>query len=186
MNTFKKPFNSILACEFNNIIGHGTKIPWHLTDDFKLFKFKTDDCDVVMGRITAQTFKKPLPNRNNIVITKNTNLLLPEGFTVVHSLESALCIAEKSPRKMVWNIGGGTIYELAQREFPPKEIHITRIQANYRSENEIKFYGFPANDYFLDHSRTVDFKRRDAMADGQSVDKGNTDDAIVEIYVRKY
>lgn len=111
----------ITAVSENNVIGNEGKIPWHLPDDLKHFKELTEGHSVIMGRKTFESIGKPLPNRRNIVITRQHVSF--DGCEVVHSLEEALkvCVDESE----VWVIGGGEIY----REALPRadRIELTRV-----------------------------------------------------------
>lgn len=60
----------------NRVIGDAGKIPWHLPEDFRWFKRATLGKTVVMGRKTYESLGKPLPNRLNVVLTRNPKLLL--------------------------------------------------------------------------------------------------------------
>ena len=83
----------IVATSENNVIGHLNKIPWHMPRDLKHFASITKGHTVIMGRNTYQSIierlGKPLPERVNIVVTRNNNFKAP-GFNIVHSLEEAL------------------------------------------------------------------------------------------------
>jgi dihydrofolate reductase len=98
----------IAAMGQNRVIGRDGNLPWHLPDDFKFFKRKTQGCPVIMGRKTFDSMGKPLPGRRNIVITRNPDLKIP-GAEVVHSLENALQLVEPSEGE-TFIIGGSEIY----------------------------------------------------------------------------
>src|SRR6266850_6075543 len=66
-----KPFKAIAAMSLNRVIGAGTKIPWHLPEDFKWFKKMTTGQVIVMGRKTFESIGKPLPNRTTIVLSRS-------------------------------------------------------------------------------------------------------------------
>lgn len=68
-------FKAIVAMAENRTIGLQGKIPWHLPEDFKWFKKNTVGKAVLMGRKTFESFEKPLPNRTNVVLTRNPKLL---------------------------------------------------------------------------------------------------------------
>jgi dihydrofolate reductase len=74
-----RPFKAIAAMSLNRIIGDAGKIPWHLPEDFKWFKRTTLGKTVVMGRKTFESLGRPLPNRLNVVLTRNPQLLLEAG-----------------------------------------------------------------------------------------------------------
>ena len=91
----------------NRVIGKGNRMPWHISDDLKRFKAVTLGHPVVMGRKTFQSIGKPLPGRDNIVITRSHALAAP-GCRVVHSLAEALTAAQGAAEVFV--IGGAEIY----------------------------------------------------------------------------
>src|SRR3989338_4888563 len=97
----------IAAVGKNNIIGIDNKLPWKLSADLKRFKTITSGKPVVMGRKTFESIGKPLPNRTNIIITRDKNYKA-DGCVVVHSAEEALKAAEDANEIMV--IGGSQIY----------------------------------------------------------------------------
>lgn len=129
-----KVFVSIIAAvSENGVIGNKGRLPWHLPDDMKHFRILTEGHPVIMGRKTYASIPehhRPLPGRQNIVITRQKGLQIP-GCEVVHSLEEALdsCLKSNvsSPTKEVFVIGGGEIY----REALPfaQRIYLTRVHA---------------------------------------------------------
>lgn len=93
----------------NRAIGIDGRMPWHLPGELKHFKTATMGKPIVMGRRTYESIGKPLPGRQNIVVSRNPDHRL-EGCTVCTSLEAALEVAEGEE---VMIIGGGTIYQQA-------------------------------------------------------------------------
>jgi len=100
----------IAALGQNRVIGKDTRMPWHISNDLKRFKALTLGHPVVMGRKTFQSIGKPLPGRDNIVITRSHAFVAP-GCRVVHSLAGALTAAQGATEVFV--IGGAEIYALA-------------------------------------------------------------------------
>lgn len=101
----------IAAISENNCIGKNNTLPWHIPEDLKHFKKITAGKTVLMGRKTWDSIPerfRPLPDRKNIVITKQSEIIFPEGVDVFHSIEDAL-YAHKGEKIIV--IGGGNIYE---------------------------------------------------------------------------
>ncbi|MDP2704013.1 MAG: dihydrofolate reductase [bacterium] len=113
----------IAAKSDNNVIGKNGKIPWHIPEDLKHFKEKTEGKTVLMGRKTFESILgyvgKPLPNRKNIVITRQSNYQPPrhpyppaggEGSPVeiYPSIEDAL---RKHRLEDIYVIGGAEIYK---------------------------------------------------------------------------
>lgn len=105
----------IAALTQNRVIGKNNDLPWHLPDDMKYFMQTTKEHAVIMGRRNYDSIPekfRPLPNRKNIVVTRNKDFKAP-GCTVVHSLEEALRLAEAGGEKETFVIGGAEIYRLA-------------------------------------------------------------------------
>jgi dihydrofolate reductase len=180
-----KPANIIVATDPWSTIGHGPKMPgWNVYDDFILnFVPKTKNCPVIMGRITAESLDGPLKGRTNILVTKDKNYKR-EGFKVVHSLEEAILLAEKSTGETIWIIGGGQIYDLALKTCVISEIHQTTIESSYRGDDEVKFPVFSFEKYIRDTSKTLFFAKRKPKTNNEN-DRGNSDAAIVNVYVNK-
>lgn len=109
----------IVACDLNGCIGNNGELPWHLPADLKRFKELTSGGVVVMGRKTFESLNcKPLPNRVNIVITKDPNFqIVHKGKGVIFYNEISFAIQKAKYEasilglKEVWIIGGQTIYE---------------------------------------------------------------------------
>ena len=99
----------IAAIAENNAIGKNNQLLWHLPTDLKYFKNKTSGHTVIMGRKTFDSVGKPLPNRRNIVITRQA-LTIP-GSEVVKSLEDALALCKDENE--VFIVGGAEIYRQA-------------------------------------------------------------------------
>ena len=97
---------AIAAMSLNRVIGRAGQIPWHLPEDFKWFKKMTTGQVVLMGRKTYDSLGKPLPNRVNIVVTRQGEI---PGVTTVHDLATFDEWAH-APRD-VFVIGGAEIYE---------------------------------------------------------------------------
>lgn len=98
----------IAAMARNNVIGKDNDMPWHLPDDLKFFKSKTVGKPVIMGRKTFESIgSRPLPNRPNLVISRNTELVC-EGAVVFGSVDEAL--ASLAGVEEVIIMGGGQLY----------------------------------------------------------------------------
>jgi len=101
--------SAIVAVAKNLVIGHHNQIPWYLPADLKYFKKTTTGHHVIMGRKSFESIGKPLPNRTNVVITRDP-FFVATGCTVVHSLEEALELASANGETEAFIIGGGEIY----------------------------------------------------------------------------
>ncbi len=106
----KQKVTLIAAMDENRVLGKNNQLIWHLTEDLKRFKQLTTGHAIIMGRKTFESLPKALPNRHNIVITRNSNYD-KEGITVCHSIEEALECTHEDPQPFV--IGGGQIYQQA-------------------------------------------------------------------------
>lgn len=99
----------IAAMAENRVIGIDNRLPWKIPADMKWFKDKTMGKPIIMGRKTFESFgSRPLPGRQNIIITNNTSYSVKGAF-VVHSIEEALKVAE--PKEELMIIGGASFYE---------------------------------------------------------------------------
>lgn len=113
----------IAAVARNGAIGRDGDMPWHLPADLRHFKAITLDHTLVMGRKTFQSIGRPLPGRQNIVITRNRRWRA-DGVLARRNLEAAVREAFSDP---VFVIGGGEIYAAA---LPfADELHLTEIDA---------------------------------------------------------
>jgi dihydrofolate reductase len=100
----------IVAIAQNGIIGGENNLLWHIKEDLLHFKNITTGHPVVMGRKTFESIGKPLPNRTNVVITRQKDYKI-EGGIVVHSLDEAIGLFP--PEEEIFIIGGGEIYKQA-------------------------------------------------------------------------
>ncbi len=132
-----KSIHAIVAIDENGAIGRQGDLLCHLPADMRHFKDITMGHSIVMGRKTFESFpRRPLPGRQNIVITRNPGFQYP-GVTVVHSLDEALQAAQTDT---AFIIGGAQVYEMA---LPQVDVlHLTLIHARWASADVF----FPALD----------------------------------------
>ena len=100
----------IVAHSKNGVIGKNGSLPWHISDDLNNFKKLTSGHTVIMGRKTFESIGRPLPNRRNVVISRQRNLSTDDA-KIVPSLEEAIKMAGGDQE--IFIIGGGEIYKLA-------------------------------------------------------------------------
>ncbi|MNJ92960.1 Dihydrofolate reductase [compost metagenome] len=119
----------VVAISENNAIGKDNQLLWHLPADLKHFKNKTTGKTIIMGRKTYDSIGKPLPNRRNIVITRQRGLQLA-GIEVVNSLEEAISICKADEE--VFIIGGAEIYRQALPLV--HKIELTRVHQEFEAD----------------------------------------------------
>ncbi|KEQ28861.1 dihydrofolate reductase [Pedobacter antarcticus] len=119
----------VVAMATNRAIGKDNKLLWHLPADLKHFKSLTSGHTVIMGRKTYDSIGKPLPNRRNIVISRQQDLEIP-GIEVVSCLEdaTALCNSEEE----VFIIGGAQIYTAALAV--TGKLEITIVEGDFEAD----------------------------------------------------
>ena len=123
-----KCIHAIVAVASDWGIGRQGELLCHLPADMKHFKEVTMGHSIVMGRKTFESFpRRPLPGRQNIVITHNQQWQYP-GATVAHSVEDAIAVAETPD---VFIIGGADVYE--QTLSMVEVLHVTMIHARWAS-----------------------------------------------------
>jgi len=142
--------NIVVAIAANNAIGKNNKLLWHLPKDLKHFKQLTTGHTVIMGRKTFDSVGKPLPNRRNIVITRQKINI--EGCEVVNSLEAALDLANGEAEVDV--IGGAEIYKQALSL--TDIIYLTIVHQNFDADTF-----FPE----IDYSEWQELSREDHQPD---------------------
>ncbi len=153
---------SIVAMTPGRLIGRDGRLPWHVPEDLRFFKRTTTGHAVIMGRKTYESMNRPLPNRRNIVITRQPSYMpqvrhtesaddtaaatppvVKSTLDVVGSLDAAieLCRARKEPDAFI--IGGAQIYSAAMDRVD--EMIITKIEGDY--EGDTFFPEWPAEEW---------------------------------------
>lgn len=124
----------IVAMSKNRVIGNSNKLIWKLSADLKRFKEITTGNAVIMGRKTYESIGKPLPNRRNIIVTRNSEYFA-DGCEIAESLEKAIDICDRD----CFIIGGGDIYrqsmDLAQK------IYLTLVRENMDGDTSFQEIG---------------------------------------------
>ncbi|MFI8577398.1 dihydrofolate reductase [Rossellomorea aquimaris] len=120
----------IWAMDQNRLIGKDNGLPWRLPEDLKFFKKTTDGHGIVMGRKTFDSIGKPLPKRDNVVLTRNTSFQ-PEGCLVLHSVEDILEWAE-GRNSETFIMGGREVY----KQFIPHvdKLYVTEIHHEFEGD----------------------------------------------------
>ena len=123
----------IVAASENGVIGKDNDLIWHLPKDMRFFKETTLGHHVIMGRKNFESIPhkyRPLPNRTNIIITRNSDYKA-EGCVVVNSVKLALEVAKENRDTQPFMIGGGQIYKLALENNLVDKIYLTKVHHTF-------------------------------------------------------
>lgn len=119
----------IVAVSKNWVIGGNNQLLWHISDDLKRFKALTSGHTIIMGRKTFESIGRPLPNRKNIIISRNPDLKI-EGCIIVNSLTAALEISKNEEE--VFIVGGGELYRQA---LPlAHKLYLTKVHKDFEGD----------------------------------------------------
>lgn len=148
----------VWAMARNGVIGRDNALPWRLPADLQHFKALTTGHPVLMGRKTFESLGRPLPNRTNIVVTRDRDFV-PAGVRVAHSLDEALAIAttDLPTDRQVFVIGGENLY--TQMLPRAERLYVTLVDAEIEGDAR-----FPA----LDWRQWRELERREHPADDRN------------------
>lgn len=149
----------VVAASTNNVIGVNGDLPWRLPEDLKRFKAITMGKPIIMGRLTYESIGRPLPGRQNIVISRQPGFSA-EGCVVVSDPAAALSAAGGVDIAMI--IGGGEIYRLFLRRV--QKVFLTRVHTEL--DGDTFFPELPAKDWT--RVETEDFPASDGRPIGYS------------------
>ena len=123
----------IAAISENKALGKDNKLIFKIPEDMKRFKEITSGHPIIMGRKTFESIGRPLPNRTNIVVTRDKNYKA-EGCEVVYSLEQAIEVAKRNPPVggEIFVIGGGQIYKEAISL--ADKLYLTLVEGKYEAD----------------------------------------------------
>ena len=153
----------IVAMSKNRVIGKDNKMPWHLSNDLKNFKKITIGKTIVMGRLTYDSIGKPLPERKNIVLSRN---LIDSNVFIFDNFEEVLDFTKDEDE--VFIIGGQDIY--SQTIDKVNKLYLTTIDANIEGDKY-----FPEIDIS---------KWKKIRSENFSKDQNNTHDFVSELYIK--
>lgn len=150
----KKPTISFIAAiGKNRELGQGGKLPWSIPEDLKYFHDQTRGKPMIMGRKTYEAIGRVLPDRTNIIITRQRDYVAP-GCMVTASLDEALAVAARENPAEIMIIGGAEIFKEAMGR--ADKIYLTVIDA-----------AFPADTWFPDYSEFKKVVARKEYDNGQ-------------------
>ena len=122
--------SAIFAASENNVIGQNNQLPWRLSGDLRYFKRLTTGKTVIMGRKTFESMGKPLPNRRNIIISRNFSET--DGIEIAESLTEALKLCKEEEEVFV--IGGAQLFKTAFEECLIDKIYFTLVHAEIEGD----------------------------------------------------
>lgn len=159
--------SAIVAAAKNRVIGAQNQIPWYLPADLKYFKKTTLNHHVIMGRNTFASIGRPLPNRTNIIVTRDL-FFVAYDCLVVHSVDEALDLAYENGETEAFIIGGGQIYEQSQDYWD--KIYLTEV--DLEPEGSVYFPVIEPKDWRL------------TFKEAHKADDKNEMDYIFKVYQR--
>ncbi|RKD68843.1 dihydrofolate reductase [Sinobaca qinghaiensis] len=145
----------VAAMDKNRLIGKDNQLPWHLPADLKHFKKVTSGGTIVMGRKTFESIGKPLPNRRNIIVTKNKTFQA-DGCEVIYSLEEVQELGKKEEEFFV--IGGAEIFN-ACLPYADK-MYLTHIDESFEGDTFFPEWNTAAWEKLEEEQGAVDDKNK--------------------------
>jgi dihydrofolate reductase len=139
----------VAAMAQNRVIGKGLDIPWKIKGEQTRFKELTSGKVMVMGRLTYASIGRALPNRTNVILTRDRNFQA-DGCVVMHSLESVLQTYKNEDEIVI--AGGGQLY--ADTINMADKIHLTVIERNF--DGDIFFPEFNHEEFIATYKQTVE------------------------------
>ncbi len=145
----------ICAMDQNRLIGKNNALPWHLPADLAFFKQTTMGKPILMGRKTYESIGRPLPGRQNIIISRDTNYQA-EGCDCCTDIDTALALAADHAEIML--IGGASLYQQTLER--AQQLYLTHIHASF--EGDAWFPEVNQNDWLItwQEDHTADEKNR--------------------------
>jgi dihydrofolate reductase len=134
----------IVAVADNGVIGHADDpLPWRQSADLRRYRAITTGHPIIMGRKTYETIGKPLPDRTNIIVSRNP-AYTAEGCTITTSIEAALQVARDTGTDEAFIIGGGALF--AATLSLVEKLYITEVHAQPEGDT---YFRFDARDWVV-------------------------------------
>lgn len=147
---------AIVAMSDNRVIGVNNQLPWHLPADLRHFKELTTNHAILMGRKTYESIGRPLPNRLNLIISRDRNYKA-EGCHTVQSFDAAIEQSLHNGKNILYVIGGAEIYTLLLDQI--EQLDLTLVHTTIQGDTF-----FPA----LDANKWHETARVDYAADDKN------------------
>ncbi len=119
----------IAAMTPDHVMGLNGQLPWNVPEDLKHFKRLTTGHTVLMGRKTFDSIRKPLPNRTNLILSRQIPAHIPPGTHWFTDLNKAITVAKKSGEPELFVVGGAEIYAMAMPLADRLYISIIKLDA---------------------------------------------------------
>lgn len=126
----------IVATDKKGVIGKNNALPWRMPADMAFFKENTMGHPVIMGRKTFESIGRPLPGRQNIVVSHNPDFQ-PDGVQVAGSIDKAIALGVVSHISEIFVIGGQAVYEAALPK--ANKIYLTLIDADVDGDKQFRY-----------------------------------------------
>ncbi len=123
--------NIMVARARNGVIGRNGELPWHLSSDLRRFKEITLGHPILMGRRTHESIGRPLPGRNNLVVSRQRDYA-PDGVQVVPSIGQGMMLAAALGAEELFIIGGAEVYAEALPQ--ADRLYITEVHAEVEGD----------------------------------------------------
>ncbi len=150
------PILSIIAAiGKNRELGKNNRLLWDIPEDMEHFRSKTRGHAVIMGRKTYESIGHALPERPNIIITRDDTFKTTDGSFIVHSLDEAIALGKEKEKKELFIIGGANLY--AQAITIADKLYITEVHQDFPD----------ADTFFPDYARfSRELSRKEGFGNG--------------------
>ncbi|NOT37799.1 MAG: dihydrofolate reductase [Saprospiraceae bacterium] len=135
---------SVVAMNDKRVIGINNQLPWHLPADLRYFKETTSGHHILMGRKCYDSIGRPLPNRTNIIVTRNKSLYLAH-CNIVPTIEDGILMARNNFENELFIVGGAEIYKQSIEYWT--DLLITWVDADV--EGDVFFPSLNMNEWIL-------------------------------------
>lgn len=143
----------IAAMDQNRVIGKDNKLPWHISEDLIRFRRLTSGHPIIMGRKTYESLGKPLPKRENIVLSRQ--LVDVSGCMIAKTMEEAIAHAKRFDTD-IFVIGGAEIY---RQSLPLSDkLHLTIVEGQFEGDVYFPDYSEFKNVLYEEQGQSLAYK----------------------------
>ena len=145
----------IAAIDEKRGIGKNGQIPWHISEDLKRVKRLTTGHTIILGRKTFESIGHPLPNRTNIILTRNLSYN-SMGSPIATSLDEAIQMAKSAGESEVFIFGGGDIFN--QGIHFADELYLTIVKGDFNADTFFPDYSKFTRKIYEEEKEEGDYK----------------------------